>query len=97
MAPGSLLIHDLERAHDALVRDRGLESEARRADVNVPIYLERMEMVNDLCSKLKRHLRRFTKISPRNLQAYLDWYVCRFRANQARDRWGPTEGWCAIS
>lgn len=48
MAPGSLLIHDLERAHDALVRDRGLESEARRADVNVPIYLERMEMVNDL-------------------------------------------------
>ena len=42
-------IHDLERAHNALVRDGGLESEAHRADVNDPIYLERMEMANDLC------------------------------------------------
>ena len=46
IAPGSLLIHDLERAHGALVRDGGLESEARRTDVNDPVYLERMEMVN---------------------------------------------------
>lgn len=28
IAPGSLLTHDLERAHGALVRDGGLESEA---------------------------------------------------------------------
>lgn len=56
MAPGSLLIHDLEWAHDGLVRDRGLESGAHRAGVNVPIYLERMEMVNDLRLRLKRHL-----------------------------------------
>ena len=50
IAPGSLLIHDLERAHGVLVRDGGLESEAHRADVNDPVYLERMEMANDLCS-----------------------------------------------
>lgn len=49
LAPGSLLIHGLERAHGVLVRDGGLESEAHRADVNNPVYLERMEMVNDLC------------------------------------------------
>lgn len=54
IAPGSLLIHDLERAHGALVRDGGLESEAHRADVDNPVYLERMEMVNDLCASLKR-------------------------------------------
>ncbi|MEE0448793.1 MAG: hypothetical protein UC928_02650, partial [Collinsella sp.] len=61
-----------------------------RADVNDPVYLERMEMVNDLCSWLKRYLWRFTGMSPANLQAYLDWYVYLFRVNQARDRWDPT-------
>lgn len=52
MAPGSLPIHDLERAHGVLVREGGLESEAHRVDVNDPVYLERMEMANDLCSWL---------------------------------------------
>lgn len=89
--PGSLPIHDLEKAHTALVRDGGLESEAHRADVNDPVYLERIEMANDLRSWLKRYLWRFTGMSPRNLQAYLDWYVYLFRVNQARDRWDPTE------
>ena len=90
MTPGELLTHDLERAYNTLFKDGGLESEAHRADVSDPVYLERMEMVNDLCSWLKRHLRRFTGMSPRNLQAYLDWYAWRFRVNQARDRWDPT-------
>ena len=55
-----------------------------------PVYLDRMEMVNDLCSWLKRYLWRFTGMSLLNLQTYLDWYVYLFRANQARDRWDPT-------
>lgn len=90
IAPGSLLIHDLERAHGALVKERGLESEVHRADVNDPVYLERMEMVNDLYSWLKRYLWRFTGMSPRNLRARLDWYVNLFRVNQTRERWNPT-------
>ena len=49
IAPGSPHIHDLERAHGALVRDGGLESKAHRADANDPVYLERMEMVNVIC------------------------------------------------
>lgn len=61
--PGLLLIHDLERAHGAPVREGGLKSEAHRADVNDPVCLERMEMVNDLCSRLKRYLWRFTGMS----------------------------------
>ena len=64
--------------------------EAHRANVSDPIYLERMEIVNDLCSWLKRYLWRFTGMSPRNLQAYLDWYVYLFRVNQARDRLDQT-------
>ena len=59
--------------------------------MNDPVYLERMEMANDLCSWLKRYLWRFTGMSPRNLQAYLNWYVYFFRVNQARDIWDPTE------
>ena len=47
-------------------------------------------MINDLCSWFKRYLWRFTGMSPRNLQAYLDWYVYLFRVYQARDRWDPT-------
>lgn len=48
--------------------------------------LKRMEMANDLCSWLKRYFWCFTGMLPRNLQAYLDWYVYLFRVNQARDR-----------
>ena len=73
-----------------LVRDGGLESEAHGADVNDLVYLERMEMVNDSCSWLKRYLWRFTGMSPRNLQARLDWHVYLCRVNRARDRRDPT-------
>lgn len=97
ITPGSLLTHDLERAHGALVRDGGLESEVHRADVYDPVYLERMEMVNDLCSWLKRYLRRFTGMSPRNLQAYLDWYVYLFRSTRPGTDGTRPKGWCAIS
>lgn len=37
-APGSLLIHDLERALGVLSRG-GVEGEAHRANVNDPVYL----------------------------------------------------------
>ena len=56
MAPGPLLIHDHERTHGALVREGGLESDTHRAEVNDPVCLDRMEMVIDLCSWLKRYL-----------------------------------------
>lgn len=88
IAPGSLLIHDLERAHGVLVREGSLDSEAQRADVNDPVYLEPMETVNGPYSRLQRHLWRFTGISTWNLQAFLDWCVYLFRINWVRDRWG---------
>lgn len=49
MSPGPPCIHDPERAHGVLVREGGLDSEAHRVDVNDPVYLERIEMANDLC------------------------------------------------
>lgn len=50
---GSPLIQDLERAYGVLARDGGPESEARSADANGPVYLERLEMEDDLYSWLK--------------------------------------------
>ena len=48
MSPGSLPIRDLERAYNTLVRDGGLESGSHGTAVNDPVYLKRMEIVNDL-------------------------------------------------
>lgn len=60
IAPGSLLIRGLEWAYGVLVREGGLECMAYRADVNDLVCPERMEIVNDLSSGLKRYLWRFT-------------------------------------
>lgn len=67
IAPGALLIHGLERACSALVKNDGLDSEAYSVDVNDPVYLERMEIANELCSWLKRYAWRFTGMSPMNM------------------------------
>lgn len=69
MSPGSTPIHGLERAHNALVRDDGLESEAHRTDINDPVDLEWIEVANNLCSRLKCCLWRFTGMLLQNIQA----------------------------
>ena len=86
----------LKRAHGVLVRDGGLESEAHRAYVNDPVYLERMEMVNDLCSWLKRCLWRFTGMSPRNLQATSTGTSTSSGSTRPGTDGAPPQGWCAI-
>lgn len=91
LAPGSLVIHDRERSHTALIRAAGCTDVAYKADVSDPLYLEAMSMVNSLCSWIKRYLWRFTGMDPANLQSYLNWYVYLYRVNQARDRWPETE------
>ena len=91
IAPGSTVVHDMEKSHGALIRAAACSSEAHRADVRDPVYLECMALVNNLCSWLKRYLWRFTGMDPGNLQLYLDWYVYLFRVNQAKERWPKVE------
>lgn len=43
------------------------------------------------CPWPKRRLRRFAGTIPENLRSHLDWLVCLFRANRAKDRWPGTE------
>ncbi len=90
IAEGATVVHDRERAHNGIIRDAGAVSESYKADVNDPEYLESMELVNNLCSWLKRYLWRFTGMSMSNMQSYLNWYVYLFRVNQAKDRWPET-------
>lgn len=87
VAEGATLVHDRERAHNVLVRENGLADESYKADARDPEYLEAMELVNNLCSWLKRHLWRFTGMDPENLQSYLNLYVYFFRIKRDDERW----------
>ena len=87
VAEGATLVHDRERAHGVLVRENSLEDESYKADVRDPAYLEAMELVNNLCSWLKRYLWRFTGMDPENMQSYLDLYVYFFRVKRDDERW----------
>ena len=87
VAEGATLVHDRERAHNVLVRENGLADESYKADVRNPEYLEAMELVNNLCSWLKRHLWRFTGMDPENLQSHLNLYVYFFRVKRDDERW----------
>lgn len=91
VAEGSHIVHDREKAHNALIRAAKCTDEAYKADVRDPVYLECMAMVNNLCSWIKRYLWRFTGMDPANLQSYLNWYVYMFRVNQAREKWPRAE------
>lgn len=45
VAKGATLVHDRERARNALVRELDLEDESHKADVRDPEYLEALELV----------------------------------------------------
>ena len=90
LAEGSTVVHDKERAHNGVIADRKCGSEAYKADVTDPAYLEEMAMVNNLSSWFKRYLWRFTGMDPANLQSYLDWFVYLFRVRQAEEKWPKT-------
>ncbi|PWM20778.1 MAG: hypothetical protein DBX97_03235 [Collinsella tanakaei] len=84
---GATLVHDRERAHSVPVGENGLADEPCKADARDPGYLEAMELMNNLRSRLKRHLRRFIGMDPENLQSYLNLYVYFFRVERDDERW----------
>ena len=87
VAEGAALVHDRERAHSVPVGENGLADESCKADARDPEYPEAMGPVNNLCSRLKRYLRRFTGMDPENLQSYLNLYVYLFRVKRDDERW----------
>lgn len=90
IAPGSVIVHDKERSHPALVKAARCTDEPYKADVSDPSYLEAMELVNNLCSWLRRYLFRFPGMKKENLQSYLNWFVYLFRVRRDEEKWPKT-------
>ena len=89
--PGSVVIHDGEKAHNLLIEKLSLKSEAYKADKNSRVYLENMALINNMCSWLKRYIFRFIGMKAENLQSYLNWFVYLFRVKGNTDRWPKNE------
>ena len=49
-----------------------------------------MELVNNLCSWLRRYLFRFPGMKKSNLQSYLNWFVYLFRVRRDEEKWPKT-------
>lgn len=90
IARGSIIVHDKEKAHNALVRAAKCADEAYKADTGDPAYLEAMALVNNLCSWLRRYLLRFPGMRKSNLQSYLNWFVYLFRVRRDEEKWPKT-------
>lgn len=87
---GSTVVHDCEKAHNALVRRLGLVDERYKANTADPVYLEHMALVNNLCSWIRRYVGRFSCMRSANLQSYLNWFVYLFRVHRDEKKW-PVE------
>ena len=90
IAPGSVIVHDMERSHPALAKAAKCTDEAYKADVNDPAYLEAMELASNLCSWPRRYLVRFPGMKKTNLQSYLNWFVYLFRVRRDEEKWPKT-------
>lgn len=91
IAPGSTIVRDKGKSHRALVEAVEGVDEACRADTREPAYLKGMQLVNSLCSWIKRYLWRFPGKRPRNLQDHLNWYVYLLRIKRDGERWARLE------
>ena len=87
---GSVIVHDCEKAHSALVKKLELVDERYKANTADPMYLEQMELVNHLCSWIRRYVERFACMKSDNLQAYLDWFIYLHRVHRDEEKW-PVE------
>jgi len=84
---GSVIVHDGEKAHNMLIEKNHCQSEVYKADIKDEDYLEKMALVNNLCSWIKRYIYRYIGMRKDNLQSYLNWFVYIFRVKGADERW----------
>lgn len=88
---GSTIVHDCEKAHNALVKKLDLVDERYKANTSDPEYLLHMALVNNLCSWIRRYAGRFSCMKSANLQSYLNWFVYLFRAHRDEEKWPAEE------
>ena len=90
IASGSVIVHDKERSHPTLAKAAKCTGESYKGDATDRAHLEAMELVNNLCSWLRRYLFRFPGMKKGNLQSYLNWFVYLFRVRRDEEKWPKT-------
>lgn len=86
----STIIHDGEHAHYKLIEELDAKEEFYKANTKSKEYLEHMELINSMCSWLKRYIWRFTSMRVENLQSYLNWFIYLQRVKKQQDKWGKS-------
>lgn len=84
---GSTVVHDGDHSHYKLINSLNCKEEVYKAIKTDKEYLERMELVNNMCSWLKRYLYRFTSMRVENLQSYLNWFIYLQRVKKYDEVW----------
>lgn len=84
---GSIIVHDGDHSHQRLISDLKCKEEFYKAIKTDSEYLEKMELINNMCSWLKRYLYRFTSMRVENLQSYLNWFIYLQRVKKYSDVW----------
>lgn len=84
---GSHIIHDGDHSHYKLIQELNCSEELYKANTKDELYIEKMSLINNMCSWLKRYLRRFLGMDINNLQSYLNWFIYLQRVKAEDDKW----------
>ena len=68
-----------------------LKSELYKANTKDSSYLEKMALINNMCSWIKRYIWRFIGMDVENLQTYLNWFIYLQRCKRDNDKWSKSE------
>lgn len=84
---GSHIIHDGDFSHYQLIKELNCTEVFYKANIKDKEYEEHMALINNMCSWLKRYLRRFLGMDLKNLQSYLNWFIYLQRVKQYDEKW----------
>ena len=84
---GSHIIHDGDRSHYKLIKELNCTETIYKANCKDKEYLKHMALINNMCSWLKRYIRRFLGMVLNNLQSYLNWFIYLQRVKQYDEVW----------
>lgn len=87
---GFTIIHDGDHSHYKLIEELKASEEFYKANAKNKEYLEHMSLINNMCSWLKRYIRRFLGMDINNLQSYLNWFIYLQRVKQYNEVWPKT-------
>lgn len=87
---GSTIVHDGEHSHYKLIEELNAKDEFYKANIKSKEFLENMELINSMCSWIKRYICRFTSMKVENLQSYLNWFIYLQKVKRQQDKWGKS-------